>query len=282
MEAPLDDLKGHHNYPSAADFSKEIRATFAEEVPLGMTVGPLSQQQAAELCGCDPTELCPGPLAGIDEGDEVRTIYDGSVGGANAKIQQNTKERTQHPHSWTVSMPSIGSTPPDRLRPAHVPGLAQEPLGLSGQGAWMTQLQPGIGPPRTALPQIDWSSMISAGYFAYPRSRNSPRLSWAHCWRWERPSAGRRLTWQRSTLGFVIHPTIPRVRMAAPKRIKVMELLEELANGSPMSAKAIEKAMGRIQWATACCPLTKSLLQPLWAWKMAAIRPRWSVCWLLS
>ena len=25
-----------------------------------------------------------------------------------------------------------------------------------------------------------------------------------------------------------------------------------------MSAKAIEKAMGRIQWATACCPLTKS------------------------
>ena len=57
--------------------------------------------------------------------------------------------------------------------------------------------------------------------------------------------------------------------MAAPKHIKVMELLEELANGSPMSAKAIEKAMGRIQWATACCPLTKSLLQPLWAWKMA-------------
>ena len=97
MEAPLDDPKGHHNYPSAADFSREIRATFAEEVAMGMTVGPLSQQQAAELCGCDPTELCPGPLAGIDEGDKVRTIYDGSVGGANAKIQQNTKERTTAP-----------------------------------------------------------------------------------------------------------------------------------------------------------------------------------------
>ena len=55
--------------------------------------------------------------------------------------------------------------------------------------------------------------------------------------------------------------------MAAPKHIK--ELLEELANGSPMSAKAIEKATGRIQWATACCPLTKSMLQPVWAWKMA-------------
>ena len=93
----LDDPKGRHNYPSAADFSKEIRATFEEEVALGMTVGPLSRQEAAELCECDPTELCPGPLAGIDEGDKVRTIYDGSVGGANAKIQQNTKERTTAP-----------------------------------------------------------------------------------------------------------------------------------------------------------------------------------------
>ena len=97
VEAPLDNPKGHRNYPSAADFSKEIRATFEEEVPVGMTVGPLSRQKAAELCECDQTELCPGPPAGIDEGDKVRTIYDGSVGGANAKIQQNTKERTTAP-----------------------------------------------------------------------------------------------------------------------------------------------------------------------------------------
>ena len=82
---------------------------------------------------------------------------------------------------------------------------------------------------------------------------------------WKKTHLAEINTW----LGFVIHPSIPRVQMAAPKRIKVMELLEELANGSPMSAKAIEKAMGRIQWATVCCPLTKSLLQPLWAWKTA-------------
>ena len=97
VEAPLDEPRGRHNYPSAADFSREIRATFEEEVPMGMTVGPLSRQEAATLCGCEPSELCPGPLAGIDEGDKVRTIYDGSVGGANAKIQQNTKERTTAP-----------------------------------------------------------------------------------------------------------------------------------------------------------------------------------------
>ena len=64
---------------------------------MGMTVGPLTKLEAARWCHCSPSELCPGPLAGIDEGDKVRAIYDGSIGGANAKIQQNTKERTTAP-----------------------------------------------------------------------------------------------------------------------------------------------------------------------------------------
>ena len=329
VEAPLDDPKGHHNYPSAADFSKEIRATFEEEVPLGMTVGPLSRQKAAELCECDPTELCPGPLAGIDEGDKVRTIYDGSVGGANAKVQQNT----------IVSMPSIGFMPPNIPRPEHVPGLVQEPLALNGQGTRTTQPQPGTVPPKDSqwillkadvtkahrrikvLPQ-DWRFQVAqledewwvnkvgaygmASAQLYWGSMAAlllrilyylfPQIDWGFvfvddfCWLLRLPTGpqftaallgtlvalGTPLSWKKTHLaeintwlGFVIHPAIPRVRMAAPKHIKVMELLEELANGAPMSAKAIEKAMGRIQWATACCPLTKSMLQPLWAWKMA-------------
>lgn len=47
--------------------------------------------------------------------------------------------------------------------------------------------------------------------------------------------------------------------MAALKHIKVMSVLEDLIAGLPL---------GRIQRATACCPITKSLLQPMWAWKM--------------
>ena len=42
----------------------------------------------------------PGSLAAIaaiDEGDKVRTIYDGSVGGANHHIQNQTHERTTAP-----------------------------------------------------------------------------------------------------------------------------------------------------------------------------------------
>ena len=62
-----------------------------------MVIGPLTAQETASICGCDIPELCPGPMAAIDEGDKIRAIYDGSWGGANAHIQANTEERTTAP-----------------------------------------------------------------------------------------------------------------------------------------------------------------------------------------
>ena len=100
-ESPLwEDLlipMGRDNYPSAKDFSSQVRQTFVEEVDMGMVEGPLTQEEAALRCGCTPEELCPGPLAAIDEGDKIRTIYDGSWGHANSHIQQNTVEKTTAP-----------------------------------------------------------------------------------------------------------------------------------------------------------------------------------------
>ena len=61
---------------------------------MGLVEGPFTKQEAANRCGCLPRELCPGPMAAIDEGDKIRTIYDGSFGGANAHIQQNSTEKT--------------------------------------------------------------------------------------------------------------------------------------------------------------------------------------------
>eukprot|EP00438_Fugacium_kawagutii_P022681 Skav224905 [mRNA] locus=scaffold1112:448009:460161:- [translate_table: standard] len=87
---------------------------------------------------------------------------------------------------------------------------------------------------------------------------------------------GTPLSWKKTRLaeintwlGFVVHPNIPQVQMAAPKHVIVMELLTQLIEDKVFTAKEIEKALGRIQWATAVCPLTKSLMQPFWAWKMA-------------
>ena len=64
---------------------------------MGMVEGPFSKEEAASRCGCASADLCPGPLAGIDEGDKIRTIYDGSVGGANDTIRNQTVERTTAP-----------------------------------------------------------------------------------------------------------------------------------------------------------------------------------------
>ena len=64
---------------------------------MDMVLGPFTAAEAASRCNCLVSELCPGPMAAIDEGDKIRTIYDGSWGGANAHIQANCEERTTAP-----------------------------------------------------------------------------------------------------------------------------------------------------------------------------------------
>ncbi|CAL1128133.1 unnamed protein product [Cladocopium goreaui] len=61
------------------------------------------------------------------------------------------------------------------------------------------------------------------------------------------------------------------VQMTAPKHTLVLEFLELVIQNTAMTmtSKAIERALGRLQWATAVCPLTKNLKQPFCALKMA-------------
>ena len=89
---------------------------------------------------------------------------------------------------------------------------------------------------------------------------------------------GAPLSWKKTHLvevntwlGFVIHPNIPQVQMTAPKHTLVLEFLELVIQNTAMTmtSKAIERALGRLQWATAVCPLTKNLKQPFCALKMA-------------
>ena len=81
LEAPT----GRENYSSAETHADDIRATFVEEMAMDMVLGPFTAAEAASRCNCLVSELCPGPMAAIDEGDKIRTIYDGSWGRANAQ-----------------------------------------------------------------------------------------------------------------------------------------------------------------------------------------------------
>ena len=87
---------------------------------------------------------------------------------------------------------------------------------------------------------------------------------------------GTPLSWKKTVLseintwlGFVINPSGPFVQMAKEKHVAVLKLLKDLEEGKAFSLKAIEKAFGKIQWATATCPMAKPFLQPFWAWKSA-------------
>ena len=87
--------KGRSNYTSAEDFVQNID-TSEEEKEMGMVDGPFAPGEAARRCNCSEQELCPRPMAAIDAGDKVRTIYDGSR-GANQWIQQDNSARTPPP-----------------------------------------------------------------------------------------------------------------------------------------------------------------------------------------
>ena len=110
------------------------------------------------------------------------------------------------------------------------------------------------------FPQVDWNGAVNlaVALLATLLALGTP-LSW------KKTHLAEVNTW----LGFVVHPNIPQVLMAANKHILVMEVLQTMVEGQAMHSNDIEKALGRIQWATAACPLAKSMLQPLWAWKMA-------------
>ena len=65
-----------------------------------MVLGPMTEAQAAELCGCSVQQLCHGTLAGKPEGrygDKLRTIHDATVNHVNEWIQTHQSQRTTAP-----------------------------------------------------------------------------------------------------------------------------------------------------------------------------------------
>ena len=117
------------------------------------------------------------------------------------------------------------------------------------------------------FPEVDWGFVFVDDFCWVLRASNAS---------WLTPALlgvllalGTPLSWKKTVLseintwlGFVINPSGPFVQMAKEKHVAVLALLKELEEGKAFSLKAIEKALGKIQWATATCPMAKPFLQP--------------------
>ena len=315
---------GRHNYDSAEEFSDAIKQTFEEEKLLDMVEGPFTKQEAANRCSCSPSQLCPGPMAAIDEGDKIRTIYDGSFGGANSHIQQNTSEKTTAPtvmdcmHGIHWINASASLSPGDHTAVSQGERATASGVDSSSQGGgtwswpgpdttllilkadvskahrrikilpsgWKYQVAQidqqwwvnKVGTYGVASAQLYWGRMaallLRLLYYSFPE------VDWGFvfvddfCWLLRSTNCnsltpallaflvalGVPLSWKKTVLseintwlGFVINPSGPFVQMARDKHVIVLSLLQDLASGKVFSTKAIEKALGRIQWATATC-----------------------------
>lgn len=96
------------------------------------------------------------------------------------------------------------------------------------------------------------------------KSLAEPPRSSSSWWHVDAHSAGRR---QRSILH--VTPHLQLVRMAPTKYELVMEVLSKMIANETFTRSELDNALGRLQWATNCCPLTKLFLQAFWQWKSA-------------
>ena len=64
-------------------------------------------------------------------------------------------------------------------------------------------------------------------------------------------------------------PDLQLVRMAPTKHELVIAVLDKMIDNQTFTKQELDSALGRLQWATNCCPLTKPFLQAFWQWKSA-------------
>ena len=75
---------------------------------------------------------------------------------------------------------------------------------------------------------------------------------------WKKTAIGLSNTW----LGFIMTPDLQLVRMAPTKHELVIAVLDKMMDNQTFTKQELDSALGRLQWATNCCPLTKNSFRP--------------------
>ena len=116
----------------------------------------------------------PGPMAAIDEGDKIRTIYDGSFGGANAHIQKNSTEKTTAPAGmdcvhgihWLRAAGEAadgGAATPGHGATAGAPHVKRECVALAEEGLYLSTSESRCfkGPQRIKILKPGWKYQVA-------------------------------------------------------------------------------------------------------------------------
>ena len=299
-EEDLDPPTQVPNYPSAEEHIEAIRQTYLEEVPLGMTIGPLTQTQAATICLCEPDQLCPGALAGKPEGrylDKLRTIHDATINGVNKWIRRNQREKTTAP-TLHDAMTALHHCPPDTIllkldiTKAHrrIKLLLKDWKYISaqlGEEVWLNT----VGTYGVASAQYYWGRM--AALILRITYHTIPDVLWAFVYVDDflfllHPTTpnnttatiillymalGIPISWKKSTLGQINHwlgyhinTATLTCRIMPDKHIIIIQILHQYHCITPRTHKQLESELGKLNWALMICPPLRSMLTPMYQW----------------
>lgn len=306
-EEQLPPPQQAENYPSAAEHEAAIEATFLEEVQLGLVSGPHTDEEAAQICGCTPDQLCHGALAGKLEGrynDKLRTIHDGTVNKVNPWIKRNQKQRTTAP-TLADLMTGLGLTSRVRRRllkldasKAHrrIKILRKDwkyMTARTSRGVWVNK----VGTYGVASAQYHWGRMaaiiLRLIYYTFPH------LLWAFVYvddfaaivpdeqadttlfallmflcalglpiSWKKVEMHHTLGW----LGYLVAMPTHTALLTPDKQTTIMGALALLGTDTHISLETARQIAGRLNWATMVYPPMRAFLQPVFAWVSALLQ----------
>ncbi|CAE7724424.1 MKK3 [Symbiodinium sp. CCMP2592] len=239
------------NYPSAEVFEDTIEKTFLEEKLLDMVAGPLSEQEAADLCDCSVAELCVGAMAGIQELDKIRTIFDASVIGVNDNIRANTDKKTTAPTLYDLLFAWLHLASKDlTLFKSDVSKAHRRIKVLKKHWRYMV----------AKIKKKFWVNKVGTyGVFLWLlvfvddfMAIMKESLGELGVNRW---------------LGYMVNISEGSVSLPEEKLAILRPALLKLESGELHTKKEVTSLLGKLQWVAKAYPQVSSHLQPLYAWE---------------
>ena len=288
------------NYPSATAHTNAIRETYKEEVPLGMTLGPLTLAEAATICMCEPHQICAGALAGKPEGrylDKLRTIHDATVNNVNTWIRHNQREKTTAP-TLHDAMTALYHCPRDTIllkldiTKAHrriklllkdwkyVAATLDDEVWLntvgtygvaSAQYYWGRMAALILRLTHATIPDLLWGFVYVDDFLFLIQECHATTATTTILLLFN--AMGIPISWKKSTIGHINHwlgyhlnSYSLTCRITPEKHVIITQILENYQSNTPKGHKELESELGKLNWALMICPPLRPMLTPMYAW----------------